>query len=85
MDVDRGPAAGMFLDWAVLPLSAVPGALEPGIQRGGGGIKEGKFIKEGFSMGIYDTNRYHWFSTGTIQVRYSCIRPVNMTLRTAAL
>ena len=49
------------------------------------GIKEGKFIKEDFLWGFIIQNRYYWFSTGTIQVRYSCIRPVNMTLRAAVL
>jgi hypothetical protein len=60
-------------------------AYSSGIQRGGGS-REGRFIKEGFVLLRFTIqNRYYWFSTGTIHARYSCIRLVNMTLRTAAL
>ena len=31
-------------------IRCVPGALEPGIQMGGWGIKEGLFIQEGFAL-----------------------------------
>ena len=56
------------------------------IRGGRGGIKEGLFIKESFALsGFTIQYRYYWFSTSTIQVRYSCIRPANMALRTAAL
>jgi hypothetical protein len=57
--------------------------------RGGGGIKEvlrkESLLRNYFRQGFIIQNRYYWFITGTIQVRYSCIRPVNMTLRAAIL
>jgi hypothetical protein len=41
------------LSKAVLPYSDVPGRLEPGIQRkGGGGINEGKFVHDELSIRI---------------------------------
>jgi hypothetical protein len=47
-----------------------PGRPQARDSEGGGGIKEGKFIKESFVLleGFTMQYRYRWFSTGTIQL-----------------
>jgi hypothetical protein len=79
--------ADIFISWLgrlTIFKSAVPDRLEPGIQRGGG-LRKKSSLRKIFLWGSIMQNRYYWFSTGTIQVRYNCIRQVNMTLGAAIL